>query len=242
MSNPIHSRTQLLLGERALKEIAQKRVIIFGVGGVGGWCAESLVRSGIKNLTIVDSDCVCASNINRQLVATVSNIGRAKVEVLRERLLDINPNARIEIRQERYSAGTAASFHLEDYDYVIDAIDSLQNKADLILHATSLPVGFFSSMGAALKFDPARIKVAEFWRVNGCPLGAALRRRFRRIQQFPARKFKCVYSDELLQNQYTDPLEPLSNGTIVHVTAVFGFYLASLVIGDIVQTLDTQQA
>ena len=235
MSNPIFSRTELLLGEQAVSRLAQKRVIIFGVGGVGGWCAESLVRSGVAHLTIVDSDSVCESNINRQLVATTSTIGRAKVEVLRDRLLDINPSAEIRISTERYTAQTAESFELENYDYVIDAIDSLQNKADLILHATSLPVGFFSSMGAALKLDPSRIRVAEFWQVKGCPLGAALRRRFRKLKQFPKRKFKCVFSDELLQNHSTDQSEPRANGTIVHITAVFGFQLASLVIQDIVK-------
>ena len=235
MSNPIFSRTELLLGEQAVSRLAQKRVIIFGVGGVGGWCAESLVRSGVAHLTIVDSDSVCESNINRQLVATTSTIGRAKVEVLRDRLLDINPSAEIRISTERYTAQTAESFELENYDYVIDAIDSLQNKADLILHATSLPVGFFSSMGAALKLDPSRIRVAEFWQVKGCPLGAALRRRFRKMKQFPKRKFKCVFSDELLQNHSTDQSEPRANGTIVHITAVFGFQLASLVIQDIVK-------
>ena len=263
MSSPIYHRTELLLGESAMDKLQAKRVIIFGVGGVGSWCAESLVRSGIIHLTIVDSDRVCVTNINRQLMATSSTVGQVKVEVLRQRLLDINPHADIEARQEIYSAESADSFHLETFDYVIDAIDSLQNKADLILHATSLPVCFFSSMGAALKIDPTRIRVTEFWKVQGCPLGASLRRRFKRLKRFPKRKFQCVYSDELLQNNGInsscgtehclcpkEQSEPENaelinhewcsskaqiNGTVAHITAIFGFTLAGLVIEDAIK-------
>ena len=230
MSNSIFNRTKLLIGEEALNRLSCKRVIIFGVGGVGSWCAEGLVRSGITHLTIVDSDNVCASNINRQLMATTSTIGKSKVEVLRQRLLDINPEAQITALQSRYTSLTAESYELHTYDFVIDAIDSLQDKMNLILHATSLPVVFFSSMGAALKADPQRIRVGEFWKVSGCPLAAALRRRFRQSKQFPQRKFKCVYSDELLNRKYIDEEEPRANGTLVHITAIFGFTLASLVI------------
>ena len=172
----------------------------------------------------------------------------------------INPHADILTRQEIYSAETAESFQLETYDYVIDAIDSLQNKADLILHATSLPVRFYSSMGAALKMDPTRIQVTEFWNVKGCPLGAALRRRFKHTKHFPKRKFLCVFSDELLQNKGVNlscgtekclcpknqngPGNPelvnhewcsqkaQINGTVAHITAIFGFTIAGLVLQD----------
>ena len=263
MSSPIYRRTELLLGESVMERLAQKRVIIFGVGGVGSWCAESLVRSGIVHLTLVDSDRICVTNINRQLMATSSTVGQVKVEALKKRLIEINPHAEIVTCQEIYSKETAENFHLETYDYVIDAIDSLQNKADLILHATSLPVRFYSSMGAALKMDPTRIHVAEFWKVQGCPLGAALRRRFKRMKTFPKRKFQCVYSDELLQNRgvnhscgterclcpkaQTGPGNPdlvnhewctskaQINGTMAHITAIFGFMLAGLVLEDAVK-------
>lgn len=230
--SPIYSRTELLLGSQAMNSLAEKRVIIFGVGGVGSWCAEALVRSGITHLTMVDNDLVAISNINRQLPATSSTIGQPKVEVMRRRLMEINPEAEIVARQQRYSADTAASYDLEGYDYVIDAIDSLQDKANLILHATSLHVRLFSSMGAALKSDPSRIRVAEFWKVNGCPLAAALRRRFRKAGNYPSAKFSCVYSDELLQNRLTNHDEPRANGTLIHITAVFGLTLASMVIRD----------
>ena len=237
----IFRRAELLLGDEAMGRIAQKRVIIFGVGGVGSWCAESLVRSGISRLTIVDSDRVAVTNINRQLMATTKTVGQVKVEALKERLLAINPSAEITALQQIFNAETAESFQLGTYDYIIDAIDSLKDKALLILLATSLsPKGesrrgaFFSSMGAALKLDPTRIKIDEFWKVQGDPLARALRKRFKRDGQYPKRKFQCVYSDELLENKM--PVDPndRGNGTIAHITAIFGFMLAGLVLQDAV--------
>ena len=197
----IFHRMQLLVGNEAMNTIAAKSVIIFGVGGVGSWCAESLIRSGIRHLTIVDSDRVCVTNINRQLMATTQTVGQVKVDVLRERLLSINPTAEITALQRIFTAETAESFHIGQYDYVVDAIDSLKDKTLIILMATAADVKFFSSMGAALKMDASRIKVTEFWKIQGDPLARALRRRFKRDQQFLASKFLCVYSDELLENK-----------------------------------------
>jgi tRNA A37 threonylcarbamoyladenosine dehydratase len=243
MQDAIFRRSELLLGNEAMERIAQKRVIIFGVGGVGSWCAESLVRSGIRQLTIVDSDRVCITNINRQLMATTKTVGQVKVEALKERLLSINPAADITALQKIYTEETAGDFHLEDYDYIIDAIDSLKDKAALILLACQTKAKFFSSMGAALKLDPTRIQVTEFWKVKGDPLARALRNKFKKEKQFPKRKFQCVYSDELLTNQGTPSDEdevpspfnkPQTNGSIAHITAIFGFMLAGLVIQDII--------
>lgn len=237
-------RTELLIGAEARQKLAGLRVILFGVGGVGSWCAESLIRSGVSHLTIVDSDRVAESNINRQLMATTRTVGQLKVEALRERLLLINPEADILALPEIYTAETAERFRLESYDYVIDAIDSLQHKADLILQTTSLHVKLLSSMGAALKMDPTRIRVAEFWQVKGCPLAAALRNKFKRNKQFPKRKFRCVYSDELLSNRGTADPEDKSpeefrkvrtNGTVAHITAIFGFMLAGLLVEDAIK-------
>ena len=236
----IFRRAELLLGDEAMGRIAEKRVIIFGVGGVGSWCAESLVRSGIRKLTIVDSDRVAVTNINRQLMATTKTVGQVKVDALKERLLTINPSAEITALQQIFTAETAESFQLGTYDYIIDAIDSLKDKALLILMATSTPLGeqgagkFFSSMGAALKLDPTKIQVTEFWKVKGDPLARALRNRFKRDKVFPKRKFQCVYSDELLENK--QPIDPddKGNGSIAHITAIFGFMLAALVIQDAV--------
>jgi tRNA A37 threonylcarbamoyladenosine dehydratase len=239
--NALFHRSELLLGADAMKRIGQKRVIIFGVGGVGSWCAESLVRSGIRQLTIVDSDRVCITNINRQLMATTLTVGQVKVDALKERLLAINPEAEITALQQVFSEETADSFALGTYDYIIDAIDSLKDKATLILLACQTKAKLFSSMGAALKMDPTRIGVTEFWRVKGDPLARALRNRFKKNKQFPKHKFQCVYSDELLQNsssQTAADIEELVspkaqvNGSIVHITAVFGFMLAGLVVQD----------
>lgn len=233
-------RTELLLGKDSTIRIANTRVIIFGVGGVGSWCAESLIRSGIGHLTMVDFDRVCETNINRQLMATSETVGRVKAEVLKERLQTINPSAEIIAIPQMYTAETADSFPLDEYDYVIDAIDSLDNKALLIRRACESSGTLFASMGAALKMDPLKISVSEFWKVKGCPLAAALRRKFKKSKMFPSKKFKCVYSEELLENKDLPPLDangnPIrANGTIAHTTAIFGFTLAGLVIQDILK-------
>lgn len=231
--NQIFDRTELLLGSESMRRLEQARVIIFGVGGVGSWCAEALVRTGIGRITMVDPDVVVHSNINRQLPALHSTLGMPKVEAMAARLADINPNAEISAVQMRYSAETEGLFNLADYDFVIDAIDSLADKALLIRRATECrSVTLFSSMGAARKVDPSRVRVAEFWQVKGCPLAAALRSRFKRSGEYPARKFKVVYSDEVRQNCRKDSA---ANGSLVQITAVWGFTLASMVVNSLTQ-------
>lgn len=185
----IFQRTGRLIGAEGLQRLQTASAIIFGVGGVGSWCAESLVRSGVRRLTMVDPDTVQASNINRQLPATVLTLGRPKVDVLRERLQSINPSALITALPEAYSPDNAAGFRLSDYDYVIDAIDSLEAKAHLLRTAADAGARVFASMGAALKMDPQKIRVAEFWKVRGCPLAAALRRKFKKQHLFPAVRY-----------------------------------------------------
>ena len=192
------ARATLLCGEDVMENVSKVKIILFGVGGVGGWCAEALVRSGVRHLTIVDADCVAESNINRQIMATTLTVGRPKVEVLRQRLLEINPEAEITALQKLYCEENADEFRLDDYDYVIDAIDSLKDKISLILRASERKGRLFSSMGAALKMDPTRVKTGEFWEVQGCPLAATIRRKMRRTKRFPANRFTCVYDDELL--------------------------------------------
>lgn len=241
-SSELLLRSQLLLGPETMQKMSQTRVIIFGVGGVGSWCAESLVRTGITHLTIVDSDVVCASNVNRQLMATSLTIGRPKVEVLRQRLQEINPHAQITALQKVYNSQTSAEFCLQDYDYVIDAIDSLADKAHLILTATSIPtLRLFCSMGAALRMDPLCIRKAEFWKVRNDALARALRNKFKKDKTFPSRKFQCVYSEEPAMSNRGDvvcdeanPGKSRINGSLSLVTAPFGFTLASLVIFDLI--------
>jgi hesA/moeB/thiF family protein len=246
------------MGDAPLQRLHDIRVILFGVGGVGSWCAESLVRSGVKHLTIVDSDRVNISNVNRQLMATTQTVGQVKVEVLKERLLSINPEAKITAIQDIYNAENSESFRLNEYDVIIDAIDSLAEKAHLLLTASRTDALLYSSMGAALKMDPTRIQVAEFMKVRGCPLGRALRKKMKHQKVRPAKKFLCVYSDEVLPNlgeADVDGYEPtiaestttqegredlLShnwnerkaqiNGTMSHITAMFGFMLAGLIV------------
>lgn len=233
--NESFSRLQLLVGRQQLERLASARVIIFGVGGVGSWCAEALVRSGICHLTIVDSDVVVPSNINRQLMATTATIGQPKVEVLAQRLRLINPEADIRAVVNRYNADTADSFCLGDYDYVIDAIDSLADKALLIHSVTLLPdTQLLSSMGAARKMDPTAITVSEFKKVHSDPLARALRQTFKRTGMFPARKFMCVWSSEVLPN--AEPSTERINGTVAHITITFGVMLASMVIKHICQS------
>lgn len=257
----IFRRSELLLGNETMTRLASLRVIIFGVGGVGSWCAESLVRSGVGHLTIVDSDRICITNINRQDMATTATIGCVKVEAMKERLLSINPTVHIETRQEIFCEETVAKFDFDKYDYIIDAIDSQKDKVLLIETACHSKAKLFSSMGAALKIDPTRIKVAEFWKVEGCPLARALRLRFKKLKRKPARKFLCVYSDELLENsghettcgteqcvctknrndsdgsliknQYHFSNKRQPNGSLMHITAIFGLTIAGLVIKDV---------
>ncbi|MBP5338242.1 MAG: tRNA threonylcarbamoyladenosine dehydratase [Prevotella sp.] len=226
MEHNIFHRAELLLGSNALERIGQLRVIVFGVGGVGSWCAEALVRTGVSHLTVVDSDCVDPTNVNRQLMATAKTLGQPKVEALCQRLLDINPEAHVTPLQATFCEETAPQFQLDSYDYVIDAIDSLKDKAQLILTATQTQAKLYSSMGAAKKTDPSRIRTTEFWKVEGDPLARSLRRRFKAMGRFPEQKFQCVYSDEPLAD--SSP----SKGSLVHITAIFGFTLASLVIRD----------
>ncbi len=272
-------RTELLLGKENVTKINEARVLIFGLGGVGSWCAEGLVRSGIRNITIVDSDRVCVTNCNRQLMATSKTVGQVKVEALKERLLEINPSAQIEALQKIYEPATADFFHMEEYDVIIDAIDSLSEKADLILRATSLPkhITFISSMGAALRIDPFKIRKAEFWNVKGDPLARAIRKKFKKQHTFPARKFYCVYSEEkpmqnmgenhscgtsacmcpkakLLSGQrgtdtavYDAPgdqslvehewctSKAQINGSLCHITSIFGMAIAGMVIDQLVE-------
>ena len=245
----LFSRAQLLIGPHAMEAMQSKKVILFGVGGVGSWCAEGLIRSGIMDLTLVDPDDVAPANVNRQLPATTKTMGRLKVDVMKERLLEINPEAEITVIPEIYSEESSESFHLEEYDYIVYAIDTLQHKAHLLVAASKTDAVLFSSMGAGLKLDPQKIRVAEFWKVKGCRLGAALRQRLRK-SELPHKKFLCVYSEEIQENKGKKlsrananedaPFDkPTVNGTLVHITAIFGFTLSGLVVQDVIASVST---
>lgn len=224
------SRSEALLGAETMSRLAQKRIILFGVGGVGSWCAESLVRTGLTHLTIVDDDTVQPSNINRQLPATRETLGQLKVEVLRERLFSINPDAEITAITERYTETSNIKSRLSTFDIVIDAIDSVNDKADLLIAATQAGCKVYSSMGAALRLDPACIRVSAFDRVTGDSLARALRQRFKKIGQWPVHAIRCVWSGE--QPVHRSDMGSLPKGSLMPVTATFGCALASLVIKD----------
>lgn len=228
MLSEIFSRAEGMLGPEAMDRMKQARVIIFGVGGVGSWCAECLVRTGVHHLTIVDGDKVCASNVNRQMMATTKTIGQVKVEALKERLLEINPEAQIEAVHKMYTAQTAPEFRLDEYDYIVDAIDSVNDKMLLMLRSCETSATFYSSMGAARRIDPQHIGVAEFWKVKGCPLGSVLRRKFRALGEYPKKKFRCVYSDE-----QPSSVQGAGLGSLHHITAIFGLTIAGMIVQDI---------
>lgn len=236
--NDIFNRVERLVGHEVLEAYKHTRVIVLGIGGVGSWTAEALVRSGIGHVTIADADVVAESNINRQLMATTLTVGEPKVDVLRSRLLEINPEAEVEAVCGRFCAETADSFRLDTYDYIVDAIDSLSDKALLINMATRMKVRLVSSMGAALKLDPTKIRVGAFDDVRGCRLAAAMRRKFRQTGVWPSRKFQCVYSEELLPNRgcREDNSGAMAygkavvNGAMCHITAIFGMTLAGLIL------------
>lgn len=219
-------RATLLFGEEKMQRLGRARVIVFGLGGVGSWCAEALLRSGVGHLTLVDADDVDVTNINRQLPATVCTIGRPKAEVLLERLTAVRPDADVKAVVKFYTTENAGEFALDTYDVVIDAIDSLASKADLLMRVTAMKgVRIYSSMGAARRLDPGRVSVAEFWKVRGCALARALRDRFKRAGIKPSCKISCVYSDE--------PVSGEPKGTSMAVTATFGLRLAALAIDGI---------
>lgn len=230
-------RVEMLLGPAALERIARARVILFGLGGVGSWCAEALVRSGITRITLVDPDVVAATNVNRQAQATSRNIGAPKADELRDRLLAVNPAAEITAINRAFNAESPESFTLADYDYVIDAIDNIDDKVLLIERCRQSGGVLFSSMGAAAKRDPTRVRVAPLGETKQCPLARIVRRRLRAMGVDDA--FLCVYSDEPpLDGASEEEESPAGtrkriNGALVQVTAVFGFTLAGLVINDL---------
>ena len=219
------TRTKQLIGEDGFAALQRARVILFGVGGVGGWCAETLLRTGIGHLTIVDLDKVDTTNLNRQVVATHENIGHSKVLEMQKRLLSICPTADVQAIDRQYNAETAETFDLAQYDIVIDAIDMVECKALLLYSATQAGCKVYSSMGAGRKTDPQKIRTAEFWKVQGCPLARALRTKMKKAGLMPASKIQCVYSEEISGDQ----------GTLAPVVGVFGMTIAAMVIEHLAQ-------
>lgn len=192
-------RTAMLLGEEAVETLGKKRVAVFGIGGVGGHTVEALVRSGVGALDLIDSDVVSRSNLNRQIIATLDTLGRSKTEVMRERILLINPECRVICRNSFYLPEKRAEFPFEEYDFIVDAIDTVTSKIDLALAAQECGVPIISSMGTGNKLDPSRLEIADVYETSVCPLAKVMRRELKRCG---VRKLTVVYSREEARKPY----------------------------------------
>ena len=243
------SRTQLLLGESAMQELANKRVAVFGIGGVGGYACEALVRSGIGAFDLIDDDKVCLTNLNRQIIATRKTVGKYKTEVMKERMLEINPNVDVRIHNCFFLPENADKFPFDEYDYIIDAVDTVTAKISIIMKANELGIPVISSMGAGNKLDPTEFMVADIYKTRVCPLAKVMRRE---LKKRGVKKLKVVYSEE----QPTRPIEDMSiscrtncicppgaehkcterrdiPGSVAFVPSVVGLIIAGEVIKDI---------
>jgi tRNA threonylcarbamoyladenosine dehydratase len=246
MANPLFQRLALLTGVETAEAIQKSRVIVVGIGGVGSWCAEALIRSGVGNITLVDSDTVSITDFNRQVQALSGNMYRKKTEALKERFNCINPSCEVVSFPHFFSKENAGFLNLSGADYIIDAIDTLESKLDLIETATAAGKCFFSSMGMAWKLDPTQIRTADIWETSGCPLARLVRQGLKK-REFSGH-FTVVYSAEkpfrvekggLRQNEggaidnVTSGRKKAILGSAMPVTATAGMVLASLVIRDI---------
>lgn len=203
------SRTELLFGKEAMEKLAGSRVAVFGVGGVGGYVCEALVRSGVGAFDLIDDDKVCLTNLNRQILATRKTVGKYKADVMKERMLDINPDADIRVRKCFFLPENADEFPFEEYDYVVDAVDTVTAKIELVLKAQQTGVPIISSMGAGNKLDASQFRVADIYKTKVCPLAKVMRRE---LKKRGVKKLKVVYSEE----QPIRPLEAMAISCRAH--------------------------
>ena len=237
------SRTELLIGQAALEKIQNSRVAIFGVGGVGGYVCEALVRSGVGHFDLIDNDTVSLTNINRQIIALHSTIGKLKVDVMKERMLDINPDVDVSVHPCFYLPETADQFDFSNYDYVVDAIDTVTGKIEIIVQADAHQVPVISSMGAGNKLNPAMMEVSDIYKTSVCPLARVMRRELKKRH---IKHCKVVYSKEKaiqpsqasLEKYGADSEENFTKksipGSTAFVPSVAGLILASEVIKDLI--------
>ena len=188
------SRTELLLGKVGMEKLAGARVAVFGIGGVGGYVCEALVRSGVGSFDLIDDDKVCLTNINRQIIATRKTVGKYKVDVMRERMQEINPDVKVQVHKCFFLPENAAEFPFAEYDYVVDAVDTVTAKLELIMKAKEAGVPIISSMGAGNKLDASQFKVADIYQTRVCPLAKVMRRE---LKKRGVEKLKVVYSEEM---------------------------------------------
>lgn len=233
------SRTELLIGKDGLKKLQQSRVAVFGIGGVGGYTVEALVRNGLGNIDLIDNDTVALTNLNRQIIATHKTIGKPKVDVAQERILEINPNVKIKKYKTFYTPETANEFDFKDYDYIVDAIDTVVGKLSLIEKAKENNVPIICAMGAGNKMDPTKFEVADISKTSVCPLAKVIRQELKKRN---IKNVKVVYSKEIPVKPKSDPnteFIELKNGkhrvpgSNAFVPPVVGLIIASEVIKDI---------
>lgn len=198
------SRTELLFGKEAMEKLEHSRVAIFGIGGVGGYVCEALVRSGVGAFDLIDDDKVCLTNLNRQIIATRKTVGKYKADVMKERILEINPKADVRIHKCFFLPENAEEFPFEEYDYIVDAVDTVTAKIALVLKAQELNIPIMSSMGAGNKLDASAFKVSDIYKTKVCPLAKVMRRE---LKKRGVKKLKVVYSEE-------KPTRPIEDMTI----------------------------
>lgn len=197
--NPF-SRTELLIGNDAIRKLASSRVAVFGIGGVGGYVCEALVRSGIGAFDLIDNDTVSVTNLNRQIIATRKTIGKYKVDLMKERMQEINPDVTVRTYRQFFLPENAEEFPFEEYDYIVDAVDTVTAKIEIIMRAKALGIPVISSMGTGNKMDPGRLQITDIYKTKVCPLAKVMRHELKKRQ---VKKLKVVYSDEM-------PLRPFS--------------------------------
>ena len=230
--NDQFSRTELLLGRESMIKLKDSKVAVFGVGGVGSYAAEALARSGLGSMVLIDYDTIDISNLNRQIHANFKTIGLKKVEVMKNRILDINPNINVEIFDEKYTDENKYSLLNNSYDYVIDAIDMVSSKINLIENCTMMNIPIISSMGAGNKLDPTMFQVGDIYETNICPLAKVMRRELRKRG---IKSLKVVWSNEkpIKPNIETESIKKVT-GSVAYVPSVCGLIMASEVIKDLI--------
>ena len=203
------SRTELLLGKEAMDKLANSRVAVFGIGGVGGYVCEALVRTGVGAFDLIDDDKVCLTNLNRQIIATRKTVGQYKVDVMKERMLEINPKVDVRVHKCFFLPENAEEFPFEEYDYIVDAVDTVTAKISLVMKAQEMNIPIISSMGAGNKLDASKFQVADIYKTKVCPLAKVMRRE---LKKRGVKKLKVVYSEE----QPTRPIEDMSISCRTH--------------------------
>lgn len=236
------SRTELLLGKEAMNKLSNARVAVFGVGGVGGYVCEALARSGVGKIDLIDNDEVCLTNLNRQIIATTSTIGKYKTEVMKDRILEINKDAQVRVYNCFFLPENADEFPFDEYDYIVDAVDTVTAKIELVMKAKEHNVKIISSMGAGNKLDPTAFRVADIYKTNVCPLAKVMRRE---LKKRGVDKLKVVYSEEKplvpIQDMSLDSEEATTvkkraiPGSVAFVPSVVGLIIAGEVIKDIAE-------